>query len=245
MSAGTFDLVICEALDRLSRRLSDLSAIYEDLLFRGVGLRTISEGDVGKMHIGLMGTMNALQLDETRRKTRRGLQGVVRSGRHTGGQVYGYRIRRELDAAGEPIRGLRDIEPGEADVVREIFRRYAAGQSPRAIVSDLNTRGVLSPRGGSWNASTVNGNAERGNGVIHNELYRGVLVFGRQTWVKARRTGKRQARTGDPQEILRTEVPHLRIISEDLWSKVRDRYEENKLSPCPASLAALCDHDTC
>lgn len=141
MSAGTFDLVICEALDRLSRRLSDLSAIYEDLLFRGVGLRTISEGDVGKMHIGLMGTMNALQLDETRRKTRRGLQGVVRSGRHTGGQVYGYRIRRELDAAGEPIRGLRDIEPGEAVVVREIFRRYAAGQSPRAIVSDLNTRG--------------------------------------------------------------------------------------------------------
>lgn len=179
--------------------------------------------------------MNALQLRETGRKKRRGLQGVVRSGRHTGGRVYGYKIRREIDAIGDPIRGLRDIDPDEAEVVIEIFRRYAAGQSPRAIVSDLNRRGIPGPRGGSWNASTINGNAERGNGVIHNELYCGVLVFGRQTWVKDRRTGKPQARTADPQEILRTEVPNLRIISEALWAKVQDRYAENTLSPRTSS----------
>lgn len=179
--------------------------------------------------------MNALQLRETGRKKRRGLQGVVRSGRHTGGRVYGYKIRREIDAIGDPIRGLRDIDPDEAEVVIEIFRRYAAGQSPRAIVSDLNRRGIPGPRGGSWNASTINGNAERGNWVIHNELYCGVLVFGRQTWVKDRRTGKPQARTADPQEILRTEVPNLRIISEALWAKVQDRYAENTLSPRTSS----------
>ena len=232
---GEFDVVLCEALDRLSRSQADVAALFEDLRFHGVKIRTISEGDISELQIGLMGTMNALQLRETGRKTRRGLQGVVRSGRHTGGHVYGYKIRRELDAIGEPIRGLRDIVPDEAKVVREIFRRYAAGQSPRTIVSDLNMRGIPSPRGGSWNASTINGNAERGNGVIHNEFYRGILVFGRQTWVKDRRTGKRQARTADPSEILRSEVPHLRIISEDLWSKVRDRYEENKLSPRTSS----------
>ena len=228
---GEFEVVLCEALDRLSRSQADVAALFEDLRFHGVKIRTISEGDISELQIGLMGTMNALQLRETGRKTRRGLQGVVRSGRHTGGHVYGYKVRRELDATGEPIRGLRDIDPGEAEVVKEIFRRYAAGQSPRAIVNDLNTRGIPSPRGGSWNASTINGNADRGNGVIHNEFYRGILVFGRQIWVKDRRTGKRQARTADPQEILRTEVPHLRIISEDLWSKVRARYEENRLSP--------------
>ena len=227
---GEFDVVLCEALDRLSRSQADVAALFEDLRFHGVKIRTISEGDISELQIGLMGTMNALQLRETGRKTRRGLQGVVRSGRHTGGRVYGYKIRREVDAIGEPIRGLRDIDPGEAEVVREIFRRYAAGQSPRAIVSDLNRRSIPGPRGGSWNASTINGNAERGNGVIHNELYRGVLVFGRQTWVKDRRTGKRQARTADPEEIIRTEVPHLRIISEELWAKVQHRYAGNTLS---------------
>lgn len=55
----------------------------------------------------------------------------------------------------------------------------------------------------AWNASTINGNAERGNGVIHNELYRGVLVFGRQTWLKDRSTGARNARKGDPAGIVR------------------------------------------
>ena len=226
-----FDLVICEALDRLSRSQADVAITFEDLRFHGVGICTIAEGTVSELHVGLKGTMNALQLQEIGRKTRRGLQGVARSGRHTGGRVYGYRIRREVNATGEAVRGLRDIDEAEADVVREIYRRYAAGSSPRAIVSELNTRGIRGPSGGKWNASTINGNAERGNGVIHNELYRGVLVFGRQTWIKDRRSGKRRARTADAQEIVRCPVPDLRIIPEELWRRVRERYEENRLGP--------------
>ncbi|WP_369814900.1 zinc ribbon domain-containing protein [Brevundimonas sp. Leaf168] len=31
--------------------------------------------------------------------------------------------------------------------------------------------------------------------------------------------------------MIRTEVPHFRIISEELWAKVQDRYAENTLSP--------------
>ena len=238
--AGQFDVVICEALDRLSRSQADVAATFEDLRFHGVRIRTLAEDNVTELHVGLKGTMNALQLQEIGRKTRRGLQGVVRSGRHTGGRVYGYRIRRELNAVGEPIRGLRDIDATEADIVREIFRRYAAGASPRAIVNDLNTRGIAGPRGGKWNASTINGNAERGNGVIHNELYRGMLVFGRQTWMKDRRTGKRRARTGDAEDIVRTAAPDLRIVPEYLWVKVRARYEQNRLGPQKtSSLAAV------
>ncbi|AQR61860.1 hypothetical protein BZG35_09505 [Brevundimonas sp. LM2] len=228
---GEFDLVICEALDRLPRSQADVAITFEDLRFHSVDICTIAEGKVSELHVGLKGTMNALQLQEISRKTRRGLQGVVRSGRHTGGRVYGYRVRRELDAAGEPLRGLRDIHEAEADVVRDIYRSYAAGASPRAIVNELNTRGIVGPRGGKWNASAINGNEERGNGVIHNELYRGVLVFGRQTWVKDRRTGKRRARTADVQDIVRSPVPDLRIIPEELWLKVRERYEENRLGP--------------
>ncbi|MFC5388098.1 recombinase family protein [Brevundimonas bullata] len=228
---GEFNVVICEALDRLSRSQADIAAIYEDLRFHGVAIHTISEGAVDELHVGLKGTMNALFLQEIRRKTRRGLEGVVRDGRHTGGRVYGYAIRREFDAAGEPIRGLRDIVPAEAEVVVEIFRKYAAGASPRAIAADLNARGVPSPRGKTWNASTINGNASRGNGVIHNEFYRGALVFGRQTWMKDPSTGIRTARKGNPADIVHGEVPDLRIVPEELWLKVRARYEENRLGP--------------
>ena len=233
-----FDVVVCEALDRLSRSQADVAAVFEDLRFHGVGIRTLAEGEVSELHVGLKGTMNALQLQEIGRKTRRGLQGVARSGRHTGGRVYGYTIRREFDASGEPIRGLRDVHPGEAAIVQEIHRRYAAGASPRAIAADLNARGVPGPTGKMWNASALNGNAERGNGILHNELYRGVLVFGRQIWVKDRKSGRRRARTGAVQEIIRTDVPELRIVSEELWERVRKRYAQNTLGPHKASSLA-------
>lgn len=72
---GEFNVVICEALDRLSRSQADIATIFEDLRFHGVAIRTISEGAVDELHIGLKGTMNALYLQETRKKTRRGMEG--------------------------------------------------------------------------------------------------------------------------------------------------------------------------
>lgn len=216
-----FDVVICEALDRLSRSQADVSAAFEDLRFFVVSIHTISEGAVSELHIGLAGTMNALQLREIGRKTRRGLQGVASAGRHTGGRVFGYSRDRHLDDRGELIRGLLAINPTEAAIVRRILKAYVAGQSPRGIACELNAESIPGPRGGQWNASTINGDARRGNGILHNELYRGVLVFGRQTWLKDRRTGRRHARDGDPTEVIRTPVPHLRIVSERLWLSVR------------------------
>lgn len=224
--AGAFDVVICEALDRLTRSGGAAWEIFEDLQGAGVAIDTIAEGRVEELAVGLKGTMNALFLKELGRKTRRGQAGVARAGRHAGGRIYGYRTVRKLDAAGEPIRGLREIDEAEAEVVREVFRRYAAGEAPRAIAADLNDRGLPGPRGGPWNASTINGNAARGNGILHNALYRGELVWGRHTWIKDRKTGRRRARTADPSALVRQPVPELRIVDEVLWEAVRARYAE-------------------
>ena len=229
--AGLFDVVVTEALDRLSRSQGDVATLFEDLRHYGVSIRTISEGEVEELAIGLKGTMNALFLRETARKTRRGLAGVAKEGRHTGGRVYGYKIKRELDAHGQFVPGLREIDEVEAEVVRGVFRDYAAGASPRAIAASLNARGLPAPRGGAWNASTINGNAARGNGLLHNQLYRGLMVWGRQTWSKSRETGARHSRLAPETQRVETEVPHLRIVSEELWEAVRQRYAAVALGP--------------
>lgn len=88
--AHKFDIVIAEALDRLSRDQEDIAHIYKRLTFEGVRIVTLSEGEVGKLHIGLKGTMNALFLEELARKTHRGLQGRVLAGKSAGGRAYGY-----------------------------------------------------------------------------------------------------------------------------------------------------------
>ena len=175
--------------------------------------------------------MNALFLRETAKKTRRGMVGVAKEGRHAGGRVYGYRLKRELDSKGELTRGLREIDETEAEVVRSVFQEYAAGTSPRAIAAGLNARGVQAPRGGQWNASTIHGNAARGNGVLHNQLYEGVLVWGRQSWSKSRETGTRSSRLAPESDRITTSVPQLRIVSDELWTAVRRRHEAVALGP--------------
>jgi site-specific DNA recombinase len=103
--AGAFEVVIAEALDRLSRDQQDVAALYKHLAFAGVRLTTLAEGEISELHVGLKGTMNALFLKDLAQKTRRGLEGRVRQGRSGGGLCYGYRVIGELDSRGQPQRG--------------------------------------------------------------------------------------------------------------------------------------------
>ncbi len=224
--AGLIDTVIAEHSDRLARSGADTWAIFEDLRAIGVSIHTVAAGEVTELHTGVAAISSAMLLAEGARKTRRGLEGVVRSGRSGGGITYGYRIRRELDGRGELIRGLREVDEEKAAVVVEIFRRYAAGEGPRAIAAALNTRQVPGPSGGPWNASTIAGNAARGNGVIHNALYIGQIVWGRQTFRKDRATGRRRSRLNDQAAVVTTTDEALRIVPADLWDKARARYAE-------------------
>ena len=134
-----FDIVVAEALDRLSRDQEDVAGLFKRLRFAGARLFTIAEGEIGELHVGLKGTMNALFLKDLRLKVKRGLSGRVRQGKSAGGLAYGYRVIRELDDRGELIRGRRRIDKAEARVVRRIFEAFAAGKSPRAIAKMLNT----------------------------------------------------------------------------------------------------------
>jgi site-specific DNA recombinase len=94
--------------------------------------------------------------------------------------------------------------------------------SPRQIAARLNREGVLSPRGVQWNASTINGNRLRRNGILNNELYAGRITYNRQRFVKDPDTGKRIARRNSEREWVTKQVAALRIIDDDLWQRVQD-----------------------
>ncbi len=220
---GEFEVLIAEALDRLSRDQEDIAGLYKHLSFAGVKILTLAEGEISELHIGLKGTMNALFLKDLAQKTRRGLEGRVRQGRSGGGLCYGYDVVRETDARGEAIHGARRTNETEAAVVRRIFDDYAAGRSPRAIAKELNARGNPGPRGNPWGASTIHGNWRRGTGILNNELYIGRLVWNRQRFTKDPATGKRVARLNPESEWIIEEVPKLRIIDEQLWHRVKRR----------------------
>ncbi|MFB6261336.1 MAG: recombinase family protein, partial [Thiohalorhabdaceae bacterium] len=185
--AGVFDVVVAESLDRLSRDQADVASLHKHLTYQNVRLVTVSEGEIGELHVGLKGTMNALYLKDLATKTHRGLQGRVRAGKAAGGVSYGYDVVVEHDARGEPERGQRRINPEQAEVVRRIFRDFAGGRSPRLFTP----RACPAPRGRPWRDTAIRGHQQRGTGILNNELYIGRLVWNRQRYVKDSETGRR------------------------------------------------------
>jgi site-specific DNA recombinase len=221
--SGCFDVLVAEALDRLSRDQEHIAALFKQLSFAGVKIITLAEGEIGELHVGLKGTMNALYLTDLRQKVRRGLEGRVRQGRSGGGLSYGYDIVRELDPHGEPVYGGRSINKVEAAVVRSIFEGFAAGKSPRVIARELNAQRIAGPAGRPWSDTTNRGHALRRTGILHNELYVGRLVWNKQRYLKDPTTGKRLARLNPETEWIVQEVPELRIVEDGLWDHVQNR----------------------
>lgn len=227
---GRFDLVLAEAMDRLSRDQEDIAGLFKRMAYSDVKIFTLSEGEVTHLHVGLKGTMNALFLKDLADKTRRGQRGRVEAGKSGGGNSYGYDVVKKLDANGEPIRGGRTINEAQAEVVRRIFRDYAAGKSAKTIAFALNKEGIPAPSGGDWGFSTINGNPKRGNGILNNEMYIGKIVWNRQRFVKNPDTGKRQARPNPEEEWVIQDVPELRILDDELWEAVKARQAGNRIA---------------
>ena len=209
---GEFDIVVAEALDRLSRDQEDVAALFKRLQYAGIRLITLGEGEISALHVGLKGTMNALFLKDLADKVRRGLRGRIEAGKSGGGNAYGYDVVRRLADNGEPVRGDRTINEREAEIVRRIFRDYAADLSPRRIALQLNAAGITAPRGGAWTASTLNGNRARGTGILNNELYVGRLVWNRLRYAKDPDSGQRRSRANAEGAVTTVETPELRLV---------------------------------
>ena len=223
---GMFEILVAEALDRVSRDQADVATLYKHLRFAGVTVVTLAEGEISELHVGLKGTMNTLFLKDLAAKTHRGLRGRVEAGKSGGGLCYGYDVVKSFDGSGDPVRGGRTVNETEAEIVRRVFREFADGASPRAIARRLNGEGVPGPSGKLWMDTTIRGHAKRGTGLINNELYIGRLVWNRLRYVKNPETGKRVSRINPPEEWIVAEVPELRIVDDDLWQAVKDRQGE-------------------
>jgi site-specific DNA recombinase len=218
---GEFDVLVAEHTNRIARG-ADLWSIFNRLKFVGVAIETVVQGRIGTIHVGVDSLQNELGLEDLAYKTRRGLEGAALAGR-VAGLSYGYRKARRYDAEGERIKGAREIVAEEAEVVVRILTEYAAGLSPETIAGRLNADAIPGPTGGLWSGPTIRGSPEKGTGIINNELYRGVWLWGKATHHKNRTTGQVVKRLGPVEKVVRVEVPDLRVVPDQLWDQVQAR----------------------
>lgn len=220
--AAEFDVIISDEVSRVSRDLGDSDRIYKQLKFLGCTWISLAEGEVTPLVLGFKGTMAAEELSAMAHRIRRGQRGRVAQGRSQGPPPYGYRIVRAFTPSGDVDRGLREIAAEEADVVRRIFDEFALDVAPLAIVRRLNQDGIAGPKGNVWCIGTI-------KAMLKNELYRGVMIYGRRKMVRNPGTRRRVARAGDAPD--RQEVPHLRIVSDEQWAAVQRRIEAGAGKP--------------
>ncbi len=89
----------------------------------------------------------------------------------------------------------------------------------------LNEDGIPSPSKKGWLPSTINGNRERGTGILNNELYIGRLIWNKLRYIKNPDTGKRVSRLNPREDWIIKEVPELQIVDMELWEKVKIRQQ--------------------
>lgn len=111
--AGRFDVVIVEALDRLSRDQEDLAGIHKRLSFIGIEIVAVHDGRADALQVGIRGLVSSLWIADLKHKIRRGMGGRVKDGKVAGGRAYGYR-----PTPGDP--GRPAINDDEAEVIRRM-----------------------------------------------------------------------------------------------------------------------------
>src|SRR5437899_6343933 len=139
----------------------------------------------------------------------------------TGGQVYRYNNVVIHGPDGTRASVTRRINDEQAAVLRRIFELYASGSGMVTIAHRLNDEGVKPPRGRGWAPSGI-------REMLYRPLYRGEIVWNRSQ--KVIKAGTKKQRRRPASEWITMAAPDLRIVSDELWQRVKARLEQRAAS---------------
>ena len=234
---GGFQVLLIDDLSRFARDSVEQERAIRRLEFQGVRIIAVSDGydslsKARKIHRGMKGLMNEVFLDDLRDKVHRGQEGQALKGFWLGGRPYGYRLRpvldrSRLDAYGQPERvgTVLEVDPEQAPIVKEMFKRYSEGASCLTISRELNARGVASPgstwrrkvrRCRGWMQSAV-------RSILKNPLYAGRQRWNASQYLRDPDTGKDRRRARPESEWKVRHDESLRLVSDELFDCVQAR----------------------
>jgi site-specific DNA recombinase len=221
------DVIVSRDQSRLGRDAIEVTLVIRDLVRdRGCRLFYYTSGQevqfanaIDQATTFIQGTGHQMELEAIRSRTREALRSRVRDGRIAGGSCFGFKLERKSDGSGRRFT-TAVVDRDQAAIVQRIYGEYLAGRGLKQIAHRLNDEGVPPPaagkRGsGSWAPSAV-------RTILRNARYRGVYIHGR---IKKLRQGGGTIRVkADPREVMTIEIPEWRIVEDQVWFAVNDRF---------------------
>ncbi|OLT46977.1 hypothetical protein BJF85_00515 [Saccharomonospora sp. CUA-673] len=176
----SWDVLVAAALDRLGRTLFGLNDLFAWAEENKKVLATVRESIdlsnwAGRMVASVLAGVAEGELEAIKARTKASRAKLVELGRwHGGATPYGYRSVKATDGDGYRL----EVDPEQAEIVREIFERVADNWAVNKIVRDLNERGVKPGRSHAkqWSGITVK-RIVQGTAVLGQKKHHGKLVL--------------------------------------------------------------------
>ncbi len=222
-----FKGVVVHQLSRLSRNVGDTwDIIFRQLQFHNIRLMAVADGiDTAdrnaKMQVVFKSMQNELFLDDQRANVKRGMDGQFMRGLSTGSLPFGYCskpiYRPGADNDPRAVEGYKVmVDPKQAETVRDIFRRYLAGEGYRTIARALNAS-----TGDQFSATRI-------QGILTNPMYFGRRLFNQHEHLKHPKTGKTIFRLREKTEWLHRYDRSLAIVGKKTWKQVHNLMTRRK-----------------
>jgi DNA invertase Pin-like site-specific DNA recombinase len=160
-----FDAIVVHSYSRFFRDSFQLELYRRKLAKAGVDLRSITQptepDSTGHLIRQVLTSFDEYSSRENAKHTLRAMKENARQGFWNGSQPpYGYRVV-EVERRGHKLKKRLELDPAEAEVVREIYRLYQHGCDRRgplgvkSIAVHLNARGKRNRRGGRFSHKFV------------------------------------------------------------------------------------------
>ncbi len=211
-----FDRIYVWKFSRFARNQEE-SMVYKNLLKKkDVAVVSVSEpvpeGPFGSLIERIIEWMDEFYSINLGAEVTRGMTEKASRGEPTCAPPYGYVMKEK--------KYYPDEESGAADIVREIFKRYADGDGMRAIASDIGRRGVRTKYGGMPENRWI-------EYILNNPCYIGMI---RWSLEGARAVSKRDY---ENENIMTVAGHHDPLISQELWDEVQARLKAQKKAYAP------------
>ena len=232
---GKVKRVICYKLDRCSRSILDFSNLMEELQRYGVEFVSCTEKfdtstPMGRAMLSICIVFAQLERETIQQRVRDAYYARCRKGFYMGGRVpFGYRLEPYILDGKKTARYA--IEESEAEVLRFLYREYAAHVTSLAnLIEILNDRGIRHPRkeNGKWIRENVGRMLQnpiyvRADGKIF-KFFRdqGVTVYNPfEDFIGC--NGCYLYTEKESQGKLIVLAPHEGIVDSDLWLRCRNK----------------------
>ena len=206
-----FDAIFVWKFSRFARNQEESIAFKNYLKKRGVTVVSVSEpipeGEFGSLIERIIEWMDEFYLKNLAVEVSRGMNEKVSRGEPVVPPPFGYVMKEG--------RYYPDKESGNADIVREVFERYANGEKQRALAIWLGEKGIRTRYGKRPDNRFV-------DYMLTNSTYIGKI---RYTTDGSRAISRRDLTN---ESIVEVNGHHEPIISIELWEKVQKVYAEQK-----------------